>query len=92
MLGEHGRGIRDRVICPIVSFDKDCVFPRCRNQIADWKFDIEFPFFIESLQVTSGSKSSSITVSFKPSVSLTNADNVQLKISIGGTYYYVEFE
>jgi hypothetical protein len=42
--------------------------------------------------ITSASKSSSITVSFTPNVSITSADNVQLKISIGGTYYYVEFE
>jgi len=42
--------------------------------------------------LTSGGKSSTVTVSFKPNVSITPADNVQLKISIGGTYHYVEFE
>ena len=42
--------------------------------------------------LTSGSKSSSITVSFTPNVSIASADNVQLKISIGGTYYYVVFD
>lgn len=42
--------------------------------------------------VTSGSKSSSITVSFTPSVSIASTDNIQLKISIGGTYHYVVFD
>lgn len=42
--------------------------------------------------LTSGSKSSSITVSFTPNVSITSTDNVQLKISIGGTYHYVVFD
>lgn len=42
--------------------------------------------------VTSGSKSAQITVSFTPSVAITSSDNVQLKISFGGTYYYVVFE
>lgn len=41
--------------------------------------------------ITSGSKSSTITVSFTPNVSITSADNVQLKIAIGGTYHYVVF-
>lgn len=42
--------------------------------------------------LTTGSKNSSITVSFTPNLSITSADNVQLKISIGGTYHYVVFE
>jgi hypothetical protein len=42
--------------------------------------------------ITSGSKSSTITVSFTPNVDITSSDNVQLKISIGGTYHYVVFE
>ena len=42
--------------------------------------------------ITAGSKSSSITVSFTPNVSITPADNVQLGISIGGTYHYVVFD
>jgi hypothetical protein len=42
--------------------------------------------------LTTGSKNSSITVSFTPNVSITSADNVQLKIFIGGTYHYVVFE
>jgi hypothetical protein len=42
--------------------------------------------------ITSGSKSSTITVSFTPNVSISSADNVQLKISIGGTYHYVVFD
>ncbi len=42
--------------------------------------------------ITSGSKSSMITVSFTPNVSITSSDNVQLKISIGGTYHYLVFE
>jgi len=42
--------------------------------------------------VTSGSKSAEITVSFTPSVNITSADNVQLNISIGGTYNYIVFD
>ena len=42
--------------------------------------------------MTSGSKSAKITVSFTPNVSITSSDNVQLVISFGGTYNYVEFE
>ncbi|MBW6533439.1 MAG: hypothetical protein K0B11_00380 [Mariniphaga sp.] len=42
--------------------------------------------------ISSGSKSSTITVSFTPNISITSADNVQLKISIGGTYHYVVFD
>lgn len=42
--------------------------------------------------LTTGSKSTSVTVSFTPNVSITHADNVQLKISFGGTYHYVVFE
>jgi hypothetical protein len=42
--------------------------------------------------VTSGNKSATITVSFTPNVNITSTDNVQLKISIGGTYHYVVFE
>ena len=42
--------------------------------------------------VTSGSKSAEITVSFTPSVNITSADNVQLNISLGGTYNYIVFD
>jgi hypothetical protein len=42
--------------------------------------------------LTTGSKNSSITVSFTPNVSIASADNIQLKISIGGTYHYVVFD
>lgn len=42
--------------------------------------------------ITSGNKSSSITISFTPNVDILSSDNVQLKISIGGTYHYVVFE
>ena len=42
--------------------------------------------------VTTGSKTTMITVSFTPNVGITSSDNVQLKIAFGGTYYYVEFE
>jgi hypothetical protein len=42
--------------------------------------------------VTSGSKSSTVTVSFTPSVSISSSDNVQLVIVVGGTYHYVELE
>ncbi|MFA5533644.1 MAG: hypothetical protein WDA19_04060 [Mariniphaga sp.] len=42
--------------------------------------------------LTSGNRSTSISVSFTPNVSLVPADNVQLIISIGGTYHYLEFE
>lgn len=42
--------------------------------------------------LTSGSKSTSVTVSFTPNVSITSADNVQLKITFGGTYHYLVFE
>lgn len=41
--------------------------------------------------VTSGSKSSTITISFTPNVDIATAENIQLKISIGGTYHYEEF-
>lgn len=42
--------------------------------------------------VTSGSKRATITVSFTPNMDISSSDNVQLKISIGGKYHYVEFE
>jgi hypothetical protein len=42
--------------------------------------------------VTSRSKSSTITVSFTPNVNITSSDNVQLEVTIGGTYHYVIFE
>jgi hypothetical protein len=42
--------------------------------------------------VTSGNKNAKITVSFTPNVNISSTDNVQLKISFGGTYYYMEFE
>ena len=42
--------------------------------------------------VTSGSKISSISVSFTPNVDITTSDDVQLKIAFGGTYHYEEFE
>jgi hypothetical protein len=42
--------------------------------------------------VTSGSKSTEITVSFTPNVNITSSDNVQLIISFGGTYYYLVFD
>jgi hypothetical protein len=42
--------------------------------------------------VTSRSKSSTITVSFTPNVNITSSDNIQLEVTIGGTYHYVIFE
>ncbi len=42
--------------------------------------------------MTSGNKSAQITVSFTPNVSITADDNVQLNISVGGTYNFLEFE
>ena len=42
--------------------------------------------------VTSGNKSTDITVSFTPNVDITSSDNVQLQISFGGIYYYLVFE
>lgn len=42
--------------------------------------------------VTSGNKNAKITVSFTPNVDIASGDNVQLKISFGGTYYYMEYE
>ena len=41
--------------------------------------------------ITTGSKSTEITVAFTPSVTIASSDNVQLKITIGGTYYYLTF-
>ena len=42
--------------------------------------------------MTSGSKSAKITVSFTPNVGITSSDNVQLEISFGGTYNYLVFD
>jgi hypothetical protein len=42
--------------------------------------------------VTSDNKNAKITVSFTPNVDISSSDNVLLKISFGGTYYYMEFE
>ena len=42
--------------------------------------------------LTSGSKSTEISISFTPTVDITSADNVQLKINFGGTYHYEIFE
>lgn len=42
--------------------------------------------------LTTGGKTTTITVSFTPNVPITTADNVDLVISFGGTYHYVEFE
>lgn len=42
--------------------------------------------------VTSGNKNAKITVSFTPNVDIASGDNVQLRISFDGTYYYMEFE
>lgn len=42
--------------------------------------------------VTSGNKNAKITVSFTPNVDIDSGDNVQLKISFGGTYYYMEYQ
>lgn len=42
--------------------------------------------------ITSGDKTTQISVSFTPNVDITSSDNVQLKISFGGTYNYVVFE
>lgn len=42
--------------------------------------------------VTSGNKNAKITVSFTPNVDISSTDNVQLKISFGGSYYYMEYE
>jgi len=42
--------------------------------------------------VTSGNKSTEITVSFTPNVDINSSDNVQLQISFGGTYNYLVFE
>lgn len=41
--------------------------------------------------VTSGSKSVDISVSFTPNVNITSSDNIQLKITFGGTYNYLVF-
>jgi len=41
--------------------------------------------------ITSNNRSSTITVSFTPNVDISSSANVQLKISIGGTYHYVVF-
>lgn len=42
--------------------------------------------------LTTGNKTAQLTVSFTPSVDITEDDNIRLKIGIGGTYYYVEYE
>lgn len=42
--------------------------------------------------LTSGSKSVEITVSFTPNVNISSSDNVRLNISFGGTYNYLVYE
>ena len=42
--------------------------------------------------MSTGSKSAQIAVSFTPNVGITSSDNVQLEISFGGTYHYEVFE
>lgn len=44
------------------------------------------------IDMTTGNKSAEITVSFTPNVNITSTDNVQLNISIRGTYNYLVFE
>lgn len=42
--------------------------------------------------LTSGSKSAQIKVSFTPNVDISASNNLRIKIVIGGTYHYVVFE
>lgn len=42
--------------------------------------------------LTSGSKTAQVKVTFNPNVDIVTADNIRLKITVGGTYYYTVFE
>ncbi|MCY1722507.1 hypothetical protein OU798_19310 [Prolixibacteraceae bacterium Z1-6] len=42
--------------------------------------------------LTKGTKNTALKVSFTPNVDITASSGVYLKIVIGGTYYYIEFE
>lgn len=42
--------------------------------------------------LTSGSKSAQVKVSFTPNIDISASSNLRIKIVIGGTYHYVVFE